>query len=132
MAEQEQDDQLEHTYNSSVRIRNVALKTCQRRRTIGKSGKRGSVISLLVARHDDDDDDILKKRLVQFLHLDWGIRPFQLCSGRVSSPAGWLLGPVVGENIKKCLRLLSVTIFFHIILLWPFYPRSQTNKTKVG
>ena len=37
MSEQEQDDQLEHTYSSSVRIRDVALKTCQRRWTIGKS-----------------------------------------------------------------------------------------------
>ena len=27
MAEQKQDDQFEHTYNSYVRIRNVALKT---------------------------------------------------------------------------------------------------------
>ena len=31
MAEQEQDDQLEHTYSISVRIRDVALETCQRR-----------------------------------------------------------------------------------------------------
>ena len=30
-----------HTYSSSVRIRDVALKTCQRRWTIGRSGKRG-------------------------------------------------------------------------------------------
>ena len=30
MAEQKQDDQLEHTYNRCVRIRDVALKTCQR------------------------------------------------------------------------------------------------------
>ena len=31
MAKQKQDDQLEHTYGSYVRIRDVALKTCQRR-----------------------------------------------------------------------------------------------------
>ena len=31
MAEQKQDDQLEHTYSSYVRIRGVALKTCQKR-----------------------------------------------------------------------------------------------------
>ena len=31
MAGQKQDDQLEHTFNSYVRIRDVALKTCQRR-----------------------------------------------------------------------------------------------------
>ena len=56
MAKQKQDDQHEHTFSSYVRIRDVALKTCQRRWTIGNSGERGSVISVLVAWHDDDDD----------------------------------------------------------------------------
>ena len=56
MAGQKQDDQLEHTYNSCVRRRDVALKTCQRRWTIGSSGERGSGISVLAARHDDDDE----------------------------------------------------------------------------
>ena len=40
-------------YSSYVRIRDVVLKTCQRRWTIGRSGKRGSGISVLAARHDD-------------------------------------------------------------------------------
>ncbi len=31
MDKQKQDDQLEHTYSSYVRIRDVALKTCQKR-----------------------------------------------------------------------------------------------------
>ena len=57
MAGQKQDDQLEHTFSSYVRIRDVALKTCQRRWTIGRSGERGSGISVLTARDDDDDDD---------------------------------------------------------------------------
>ena len=57
MAGQKQDDQLEHTFSSYVRIRDVALKTCQRRWMIGWSGKRGSGISVLAARHDDGDDD---------------------------------------------------------------------------
>ena len=57
MAGQKQDDQHEHTFSSCVRIRDVALKTCQRRWTIGRSGERGSGISELVARHEDDDDD---------------------------------------------------------------------------
>ena len=57
MAKQKQDDQLEHTNSSYVRIRDVALKTCQRRWTIGRSGEIGSGISILAARHDDDDDD---------------------------------------------------------------------------
>ena len=56
MAEQKQDDQLEHKYSSYVRIRDVALKTCQKRWTTGRSGERGSGISVLAARHDDDDD----------------------------------------------------------------------------
>ena len=54
-AGQKQDDQHEHTFSSYVRIRDVALKTYQRRWTIGRSGKRGSGISMLVARQDDDD-----------------------------------------------------------------------------
>ena len=57
MAKQKQDDQLEHTYSSYVRIGDVALKTCQRRWMIGRSGERGSGISVLAAWHDDDDDD---------------------------------------------------------------------------
>ena len=56
MAEQMQEDQLEPTYSSSVRIRDVALRTFQKRWTIRRSGERGSGISVLVARHDDDDD----------------------------------------------------------------------------
>ena len=57
MAKQKQDDQLEHTYSSYVRIRDVTLKTCQKRWMIGRSRERGSGISVQEARHDDDDDD---------------------------------------------------------------------------
>ena len=57
MAGQNQDDQLEYTFSSYVRIRDVALKTCQRRWTIGRSGERESGISVLAARLDDNDDD---------------------------------------------------------------------------
>ena len=45
------------TYSNFMKIRDVALKTYQRRWTIGKSGEIGSGISVLAARHDDDDDD---------------------------------------------------------------------------
>ena len=55
MAKQKQDDQLEHTYSSYVRIRDVALKTCQKQWMIGRCGERGSGISVLAAWHDDDD-----------------------------------------------------------------------------
>ena len=56
MAKQKQDDKLEHTYSSYVRIRDVTLKTCQKQWMIGRSGERGSRISVLAARHDDDID----------------------------------------------------------------------------
>ena len=72
MAEQKQDDQLEHTLNNYVRIRDVA-QTGQRRWTIGKSGERGSGISVPPARHDDDDDD--SKRREEILET-------KLCSGK--------------------------------------------------
>ena len=44
MAKQKQDDQLEHTYSSYVRIRDVDLKTCQKRwMPSGGVGKYGYV-----------------------------------------------------------------------------------------
>ena len=52
---QKQNDQHEHTFSNYVRIQDVALKTCLRRWTTGKSVERGSGISVLPARHDDDD-----------------------------------------------------------------------------
>ena len=45
------------TYSSYVRTRDVTQKTCRRQWMIGRSGERGSGISVLAARHDDDDDD---------------------------------------------------------------------------
>ena len=51
-----QDDQHEHTSSSYVRIQSVALKTCRRRWTIGRSGERASGISVLAAQHDDDNE----------------------------------------------------------------------------
>ena len=56
MDEQKQDDQLELTYNSSMLIQDVALKTCQKQWTIERGGESGSGVSELIARHDDDDD----------------------------------------------------------------------------
>ena len=46
---------LARTYSGYVRIRDVALKTCRRRWTIGRSGERGSKISMQAAQHDHDD-----------------------------------------------------------------------------
>ena len=58
MAAQKQDDQHERTYSSYVRIQVAVLKTYLGRWTIGRSGERGSGISVLPARYDDDDDDL--------------------------------------------------------------------------
>ena len=66
MAKQKQDDQLEHTYSSYVMTRDVAMKTCQKRWNIGRSGVRGSGISGQAARHDDDDDDALSAEAVEY------------------------------------------------------------------
>ena len=57
MAAQKQDDQLERTFSSYVRIQGVVLKTYLERWTIGRSGERGSGISVLPAWYDDGDDD---------------------------------------------------------------------------
>ena len=51
-----QDDLLEPIYNISVPIQDVNLKTYRKQWTIGRGGKRGSGISVLIARRDDDDD----------------------------------------------------------------------------
>ena len=58
MAELKQGDQLEPTYSSYMRIWDIAMRTCQKRLTIGRSGERGSGISVLVARHDEEDDEM--------------------------------------------------------------------------
>ena len=55
MDEQRQNDQLE--YSSSVPVQDVALKTCRERWTIETCGERGSGRFVLAAWHDDDDDD---------------------------------------------------------------------------
>ena len=55
MDEQRQDDQLEPTYNSSVLIQGVALKTSRERLTIVTDTEKVSKRSMLAVPHDDDD-----------------------------------------------------------------------------
>ena len=54
MDEQRQDNQLEPIYNSSVPIRDVAMKTYRKQWTIGRGGERWSGIAVLVSWDDDD------------------------------------------------------------------------------
>ena len=44
-------------------------KTCQRRWIIGRSGERGSGISVLAARHDDDDDILLYAYIYMHIYM---------------------------------------------------------------
>ena len=66
---EKQDDQLELTYSSYVRTQDVTLKTYQRRWMIGRSGERGSGISVLAARHDDDDSCCLSHHVFDQVNL---------------------------------------------------------------
>ena len=63
---QKQDDQHELTYSNYVRTQDVTLKTCRRRWMIGRSGERGSGISVLAAQHDDDDECWKKSKATHF------------------------------------------------------------------
>ena len=69
MAVRKQDDQHEHTFSSYVKIRDVVLKTCLGRWAIGRSGERGSEISVLPVRHDDDDQGIQKNQLISWTKM---------------------------------------------------------------
>ena len=53
---QRQDERLEPTYNSSVPIQDVALKTSRERWMIERGGGKESGRSALVVRPDDHDD----------------------------------------------------------------------------
>ena len=63
--------QLKHTCSSYVMIRDVTLKTSQRRWMIGRRGERGSGISVLVAWHDDVDIYIYIYIRIIFLLSEW-------------------------------------------------------------
>ena len=63
-----QDDQLERTFSSYVRIQVVVLNTYLGRWTIGRSGERGSGISVLPARYDDDDGICTNKMIYVYMY----------------------------------------------------------------
>ena len=114
MAKQKQDDQLKHTYSSYVRIQDVALlKTCQRRWMIGRSGERGSEISVLVARHDDDDIyssflfmHVWFKRTAKDANMTFFVKSFSCFQTRKSN-SRW----------NKCRNYLQDSSFFLSVIL---------------
>ena len=114
MAVQKQDDQLEHTYSSYVRTRDVALKTCQRRWMRGRSGERGSGISVPAVRDDDDDDACngcwSKGELMSYIVMDshsWA-HPYWLRSKNC----------VPKNRLQDCLKIPSTkTYILNIIII---------------
>ena len=129
MAEQKQDDQLEHTYNSYVRIRDVASWIFLRGWAIGRSGEKGSVISVLTARHEDDDDDKwcshsvvliglqLRRISASFLleRLDFY---FVVCILCLTFPyvgitfSKWFIAIALYEIVKKYIKM-NIYIYIH-------------------
>ena len=108
MAAQKQDDQHERTFSSYVRIQVVVLKTCLGRWMIGRSGERGSGISVLPARYDDDDDIKFSKKLSCYEYSAYlYITDVILYNIRVTpnSPA----------NIENSCIQIVIKIFFFLI-----------------
>ena len=98
MDEQRQDNQLEPTYNSSVPIWDVNLRACWKQWTIEKGGRRGSGISVLMARHDDDDDnqETIILILVWISRVMLGILLWEQIQSKVIQEwSSWLVGWLV-------------------------------------
>ena len=127
MAGQKQDDQLKHTYNSYVRIRDVALKTSQRRWTIGKSGERGSG-----ARHDHDEEYGGTRRLTCSFVLFFPVWR-QILDRNLLRPSANSLLPnaysIPSIHLKQLDRvLMSALVWIH---LSKTYYQSETLKIGV-
>ena len=125
MDEQRQDDQLEPTYNSSVPIQNVALKTCWKQWTIEKGGERGSEISVPMSRHDDDDSIHL---FTYFL--------FFLAPNSHSNNQQWLICHKIKPNQYKTYtdiynqiirKLISTIVMYKISMSNQFYCESLST-----
>ena len=119
MAVQEQDDQHEHTFSSYVRIRDVVLKTCLGRWTIGRSGERGSGISVLSAWHDDDDDISINMIWHYLTYNGWyAIKPSQpinqICCINWTIPICYWLSAFCLNSTSR-VTLLFTSIFMFIL-----------------
>ena len=119
MAEQEQDNQHEHTYSIYVRIQDVALNTCRRWWTIGRSGERGSKLSVLAVRHDDDDDDV---SLLSSKHYKEGIKGKWSNQGKRVAPSPLHLSIEaieIGVSVLPLTTVDQITIYItSLSLIW--------------
>ena len=118
-AAQKQDDQHERTFSSYVRIQVVVLKTYLGRWTTGRSGERGSGISVLPARYDDDDDDdiVIHRQTASFYNnslvwLDIRDAPsWDRDLPKFNSSRWHTLSPNLRLNVSSGI---CIKIFFHI------------------
>ena len=134
MANQKQDDQLEHSYSNYVMIRDVILKTCRRWLMIGRRGERGSGISVLAARHDDnDDDDIMLKVVTNAIQNEsWYkilllLTPFRSCHKTKEINLRNLLKPIKSTDRTKSgtrkftqRHINNPTKVIHLVILFIF------------
>ena len=123
MAKQKQDDQLEHIYTNYVRIRDVALKTCQGRWVIGRSGERGSGISVLAARHDDDnlfkiDNILFKITTLSSLFDDFSIGLAGASKGQDENSERFIELQVWWSTKSSLRKNLTYTWLSHAILVF--------------
>ena len=124
MAVQKQDDQHEHTSSSYVRIQDVVLKTYLGRWTIGRSGERGSGISVLPARYDDDDLS------TSFHLLFWLLSKVLISEFSILFPRNfnftllgnyiWLLNFLVNPSRTAIDQYCHIGIMSHIIISMKF------------
>ena len=126
MAVQKQDDQHEHTFSNYVRIQDVVQKTCLRRWTIGKSGERGSGLSVLPEQHDDDDDycnpiiifitHVLSQITIGYIIFSQHfINLLLYCSPKPFNTYNTI---IVQLSILYCNRIYSYLLIFIVILVY--------------
>ena len=101
----------------------VALMTCQRRWTIGRRGKRGSGISMLVAWHDDDDGHFRCLNRFKFL--------FQPTSNRCKSII--LRIASISRAVETITHVFVLLLLIYIYIYWPihfitFFSRDRTEE----
>ena len=127
MAVQKQDEQLEHTFSSYVRIRDIAQKTCRRWWTIGRSGERGSGISVLAARHEDDDND-------DNIYIERETVCFLTCRGYFRKIGDSSCGPVIRTRCTRCPshRRTRLACLWLLTLTVSHSSTSAPSETSIG
>ena len=120
MAVQKQADQHEHTFSSYVRIRDVVLKTYLGRWTIGRSGERGSGISVLPERYDDDILYLTGYQSAQFVQ-----RALQYAMAAENS-----FPRVLNPHVRRLLsNETKVHRLYHVIYIYVYISSSSSSSS---